>query len=298
MTATFTKESTKVPITNGRSVNLDPGDPWPSAYRGSRYSLVTDSQFDNDIILKWKQRDLSIFADLPDGLRDAMQQVGKENGLGSIRVTAGGEVLTKVQTDQYPNLDKAPVSDGWIPVYLGKITGKLDFGTVDIDPTPLTDGIQIWVGFPFNHGERWSMSHDDKLIWKWRDYRFESAFNHPELIEAYHRYRPTPGRLYVTEYGHVWINVPNNDVVSGREQEIEGAIKSWQSRAQNQNDNSTLRLVNRRLVATSPNDNPANGHIPIHLGHLRDFDDGVIPRPVVDDEAYFLEVGQYEEVWE
>jgi hypothetical protein len=37
---------------------------------------------------------------------------------------------------------------------------------------------------------------------------------------------------------------------------------------------------------------------PIHLGYLRDFDGGLLPRPVVDDDEYFLEVGQYEEVWE
>lgn len=298
MTATFTEETTKVPITNGRSVSIAPGHPWPSTYRGSRYSLVTDSRFDEGVVLKWEQRDLSIFAEPPDGIYDALQQVGKQGGLGSIRVTARGEVLTKVQADRYPNLDKAPVLEGWIPVYMGKLAGKIDFGTVDIDPTPPTDGIRVWRGFPFNHGERWSISTDEKLIWKWRDYRFESAFNHSDLIDAYHKYRPKPGRAYVTEYGHIWVNVPNDDIVSGREQEVQAAINSWQNHAQNQNDNSTLRLVNRRLVATSPSDDPADGLIPIHLGHLRDFDDGVIPRPVVDDEAYFLEVGQYEQVWE
>jgi hypothetical protein len=298
MTATFTEETTKVPITNDRSVSLTSGHPWPSAYRGSQYSLVRDSQFDDDIVLKWEQRDLSIFAEPPDGLHDAMQQVGKQNGLGSIRVTARGEVITKVPADHYAHLDKAPVSEGWVPVYLGDISGELDFGTVGTDPTPPADGIRIWTGFPFNHGERWAVSYDDKLIWKWRDYRFESAFDHPELIDAYSRYRPTPGRLYVTEHGHIWVNVPNGDVVPGRQQEIQTAIESWQSRAQEQNNNSTLRLVNRRLVATSQSDDPAEGHLPIHLGHLRDFDRGVIPRPVVDDEAYFLEVGQYEEVWE
>jgi len=298
MTATFTEESTKVPITNGRSVNLNSGHPWPSAYRGSKYSLVNNSQFDDEVVLKWEQRDLSIFAAPPKGLYDAMKQVGKQNGRGSIRITARGEVLTKVQADRYSHLDKAPVSDGWVPVYLGKLMGDLDFGTVDIDPTPPADGIQIWTGFPFSHGERWAVSYDDKLIWKWRDYRFESAFSHPELIDAYYRYRPTPGRVYVTEYGHIWVNVPNDGVASGSEQEVQAAIKSWKSRAEEQNNNSTLRLVNRRLVATSPNDDPAEGQLPIHLGHLRDFDSGVILRPVVDDEAYFLEVGQYEEVWE
>jgi hypothetical protein len=35
----------------------------------------------------------------------------------------------------------------------------------------------------------------------------------------------------------------------------------------------------------------------IHLGTLHDSDGGVTPRPVVDDEDYYLEVGKYEEVW-
>lgn len=297
MTATFTDSSTKVPIANGRSVTLDPGLPWPSAYRGSKYSLVTNSDF-SDVALKWEQRDLSIFAEPPEYLRSAMEDVGKQKGLGSFRVTSQREVLTKVPADQYPHIEQAPVSEGWVPVYLGTLSGEPNFGAVDINPSPPTDDVRIWTGFPFNHGERWAVSHDDKLIWKWRDYRFESAFDHPELIDAYYTYRPTPGRFYVTEYGHIWINVPHNNVSAGSEANIRNAITTWREQAEANNNQSTLRLVNRRLVATSPSDDPSDGHIPIHLGTLRDFDNGVTPRPVVDDEAYHFEVGQYEEVWE
>lgn len=297
MTATFKTSSTKVPIANGQSVTLDPGLPWPSAYRGSKYSLVTNSEFD-DVALKWEHRDLSIFAEPPEHLRDAMEDIGKQNGLGSFRVTSQREVLTKVPADQYPHVEQAPVSDGWVPVYLGTLSGEPDFGTVDVNPSSPTDGVRIWTGFPFNHGERWAVSHDDTLVWKWRDYRFESAFDHPELIDAYYTYRPTPGRFYVTEYGHVWINVPHNDVTAGSGADIRNAVTRWRDQAEANNNRSTLRLVNRRLVATSSSDDPSDGHIPIHLGTLRDFDSGVTPRPVVDDEAYYLDVGQYEDVWE
>lgn len=298
MSLMFETESTKVPISHEQSVTVSPKQPWPSAYRGSKYSLVSDEDFGDDAVLKWEQRDLSIFAEPPRGLRRTMTLAGKSGGYGSFRVTAHGEVLTKVEADDYSNLDQAPVSEGWIPVYLGKLSGEMDFGSVEIDPDPPRDGVAVWTGFPFNHGERWSVSHDGKLIWKWRDYRFKSAFDHAELIAAYGDYRPNPGRLYVTEHGHVWVNVPYDDVMPDKRSEIENAVAAWKQDAEARGDASTLRLVNRRLVATSLTDDPADGYLPVHLGHLREFDGGMVPRPIVDDEEYFLEVGQYEEVWE
>lgn len=299
MTLKFNTQPTKVPITGDRTVSVEPKQPWPSAYRGSRYSLVSDDDFDSDTaLLKWEQRDLSIFADPPQGLRRSMVLAGKSGGFGSFRVTAGGEVITKVEAEEYSHLDQAPVSEGWVPVYLGTLEGAIDFDTVDTNPDVPRNEVAIWRGLPFNHGERWSVSHDDKLIWKWRDYRFESAFDHPDLVAKYDAYRATPGRVYITEHGHIWVNVPHNDVIPDKQSEIRDAIAAWKRDAEDRGDAATLRLVNRRLVATSQTDDPSDGHLPIHLGHLRDFDDGVIPRPVVDDEAYYLEVGTYEDVWE
>jgi hypothetical protein len=298
MTLEFEEEPTTVPIDGGQSVTVSPKQPWPSAYRGSRYSLVTDDDFGDETVLKWQQRDLSIFADAPSGLRRSMALAGKTGGHGSFRVTARREVITKVKAEDYSNLDQAPVSEGWVPVYLGTLFGTLGFGTVDANPTPPDEGVSVWTGFPFNHGERWSVSHDEKLVWNWKDYRFESAFEHPELIAKYDAYRPNPGRLYVNEHGHVWGNVPYDDVMPGKQREIREAVTSWRQTAESQGNASTLRLVNRRLVATSKSEDPADGHLPVHLGHLRDFDSGVVPRPVVDDESYYLTVGQYEQVWE
>lgn len=295
MNLTFHEEPTTVPIAGDRSVQIDPKQPWPSAYRGSRYSLVTNDDFDGPA-LEWKQRDLSIFAEPPKGLHRAMALVGKSHG--SFRVTAGGEVITKVEADDYSNVDEAPVSDGWIPAYLGKLSGEIDFGEVESNPsTPMKD-IAVWRGLPFNHGERWSVSSDGQLVWNWRDFRFASVVDHSELVAAYSEYRTNPGRLYVTEHGHVWINVPNHDVAPGKEGTIRRAITKWRDEAERTGDAATLRLVNRRMVATSKDDDPSTGHIPIHLGHLTDFDDGAVPRPVVDDESYFAVVGRYENVWE
>jgi len=78
----------------------------------------------------------------------------------------------------------------------------------------------MWDGFTFNHGERWAVGINDKLIWKRPGYRFESAFDHEELIERYEKYRSTAGRLYINEYGHIWINVPRSKYQPNKNQRL------------------------------------------------------------------------------
>jgi hypothetical protein len=298
MTYTFEEEPTEVPIADGRTVRIEPRQPWPSPYRGSRYSLVSDEDVE-DPAIKWTQRDLTVYSKggTPTDLWTAMTIAGKPDGFGSFRITADGEVITKVEADEYSNVDQAPVSSGWIPVYLGRLNGTFDFGTVDLDPPVPDETVAVWSGFPFNHGERWSVNHKGQLVWNWQDYSFRSAFDHSELVAAYDRYRPNPGRMYITENGHVWINVPNDGIVSSKESEIADAIKQWKRRARENGNNATLRLVNRRMVATSPTDNPSEGHLPVHLGHLSQFDQGLVPRPVVDDESYYIAAAKGETVY-
>lgn len=299
MTLTFTEESTTVPIANDQSVEINPKQPWPSAYRGSTYSLVKDDDFSSDKpLIKWEHRDLSIYADPPTGLWRLMTLAGKSGGLGSFRITARGEVLTKVPADDYKHVEQAPIDEGWIPVYLGTLSGEIAFEEVAHNPDSPSEAIAIWPGLPFKHGERWSVGHDGTLIWKWRDYRFESAFDHPDIVAKYNEYRPNPGRLYITEHGHIWINIPHSDITSGKENEVRQAIDIWKQTAEERGDAATLRLVNRRLVATSPTDDPTKGQLPIHIGHLTKFDDGFVPRPIVDDESYYIAVADYETVWE
>lgn len=295
MNPQFSEESTTVPIGDGQSVTIEPKQPWPAPYRGSRYSVVSDDEYD-DVVVKWEHRDLKIFTEPPQGLRRAMVLAGKSGGKGIFRVTAAREVLTKVKADNYSNVDQAPVSKGWIPVYLGKIA-KLRFRDVELDPDISHNSVDVWPGLPFNHGETWSVGQDDSLTWKWKDYAFESTFDHPELVQKFKSYRPRGGRIYVTETGHVWGNIDPDSVSSGKGSEIGEAVTSWKTEAERAGDAATLRLVNRRLVATSSTDDPSDGLLPLHLGHLRRFDSGMVPRPVVDDPSYFKVVGQYEQVY-
>jgi hypothetical protein len=277
---------TTVPIDGGSDVQIEPGQPWPAPYRGSTYSVV-DSRKHSQTVLQWQYKDLKVQVNPPDQLLGQLQAVGKSGptGKGSIRITAGSEVLTKVEASNYSRVEEAPISDGWIPVYLGKLDGDLGFD-IAVDPDPPQQGPTVWSGFPFNHGERWTVSHDDRLLWKWQDYRFYSAFDHSELIETYQQFRSIAGRLYINEYGHVFANVPNSD--NGHAQdEIARIFTDWKKRAEARNDSAAIRLVNRRLKVTGDG-NIDDGLLPLCLGHLSQFDDSTVPRPVVTDDSYYV----------
>lgn len=293
MSANLTSESTVVPIAGDQDVIVEPGQPWPSTYRGSKYSLVHSQRHDMPV-LRWQYKDLVTQIEPPEGLVERLQDYGKSHGSGkgSVRITADGEVLSKIHSSDYINARQAPVKSGWIPVYLGKVGGDLGF-EVNNDPTPLTDGVGIWSGLPFDHGERWAVSYNDKLVWKWKGYRFYSAFEHPELIEMYQRYRRVAGRFYVTETGHIFGNVRRSEIPDDRRDEVAELFSDWQRNAEQSGDKAALRLVNRRLKVTGDGD-PQQGCLPLHLGHLSQFDDGLLPRPVVDDEAYYVEAARGE----
>jgi hypothetical protein len=292
-------DGTRVPIDDGADVDVFPGMPWPSAYRGSRYSVKHASGGDREFVLVWQYDDLGVQLDPPEGLVEMLRDVGKSNGAGtgSIRITAGREVLTKVHTDNYRGEEDTPVSDGWAPVYLGRLYGELPFAGIDIDPDPgEVDSVQVWDGLPFNHGERWALGYNGKLVWKWRDYRFQSAFDHSELAAAYQRFRPGGGRLYINENGHVFGNVPQHELSGALEQEVAEAFAAWNERTRAAGDAAARRLVTRRLERTGDG-NPAEGHLPVHLGHLDQFDDGYLPQPVVTDPAYYKHVGEGEQLY-
>jgi hypothetical protein len=292
MTGQIKRKVTEVPLDGGKDVTLLPERPWPSTYRGSKYSLVESRKHNRDVIVQWKHQSLKAHAHAPDGLLDAMQAVGKslDTGKGSFRVTAAGEVLTKVHADSYPRADEAPHANGWIPVYLGKLTGDIGFTKLNNDPS--VEPPSIWDGLPFNHGETWAVSVNDRLIWKQKgngnSFRFESAFDHPELVETYQQFRRIAGRLYINEYGHIWINAPTDGVPEDRHEEVLEMYSQWRERTERNENDAARRLVTQRLKATSPDDDLMNGHMPLYIGHLSEFDDGLVPRPVVTDTSYFV----------
>jgi len=283
-------EPTFVPIEGETDVKIQPGYPWPSPYRGSRYSLVDSRRGGRGIVCKWRYKSIPAYANPPDSLVDAMRTVGKSEGTGkgSFRVTAGGEVLTKVLAENYTHVSEAPVSEGWIPVYIGRLEGSVGFSDINNDPEPVSEApFKVWEGFPFNHGEQWAVSHNDTLIWKWKDFRFQSAFSHPELIERYRRFRRPPGRLYINEYGHVFVNIDPEQVPRSETDTVARIRETWQRDAEREDRTAALRLVKRRLTETAPDGNLENGLLPAYIGQLDDFDGGTIPRPVVDDPRYY-----------
>lgn len=286
--------STTVPIKGRKDVQIDAGQPWPAPYRGSIYSII-DSRKHSQKVLQWQYKDLKAQIEPPKKLLERLESVGKsgQSGKGSIRITANGDVLTKVEASNYSRVTEAPVSKGWIPVYLGELNGNLGFN-IETDPEPPEQSPTVWSGFPFNHGERWTVSHDDKLLWKWRDYRFYSAFNHSELIETYKQFRNPAGRLYINEFGHIYVNVPNPSDSQAKNVLLQ-IFNEWKKNAKAQNDSAALRLVNRRLKVTGGGE-IEEGLLPLHLGHLSQFDEGAVPQPVVTDESYYVETAHGEKL--
>ncbi len=269
-------------------VTIESGNPWPSAYRGSKYTIRTKG---NGVGLYLNHRVIELEGTLPQGLHDALKEVGKSggSGLGSIRVTANREVLTKINAENYRYTDQAFVSDGWIPVYLGKLSGNIEFSGLSNDPNPSTiDPPCVWEGLPFNHGETWSMTIRDGLQWRIKigqKFSFASAYSHDNLERMYKTYRPNGGRLRCNEYGHVWMELPNKQVQ--KSSTIREMIEDWFQDAQKNGRNQVLNLIHRRLEATG-NGDASKGRFPIYLGHISEYDDGNVPTPVISDQDYFV----------
>ena len=281
--ASLTAVSTEVPVAADRQVTVTPTDPWPSAYRGSRYSVVSSRSYGT--ALRWSHRgEIQALRSVPDGLHEMLRDVGKPDGYGSVRLTASGEVLTKVPADTYDQVGAAEVNSGYVPVYLGQIGGTFDFTDFSNDPDPLTaqSAIRVWTGLPFHHGESWSVCSDGVLRWRWQDYQFESVFDHDELVAKYTRFRPEGGRLYINEHGHIWGNVNQRTVPAEINSEVMEAYQTWRETA----DPAAQRLVTRRIQHTESDDAP-DGLLPTYLGHLSQFDNGATPKPVISDKRYF-----------
>ena len=280
------RTETTVPVKGNKQLTVETGHPWPSAYPGSKYSVVSSRSLGD--VAQWSHMgDIQAVTQVPDGLQDELQRLGKPGGHGSFRVTSSGEVLTKVPADNYSKTSEAEFNRGHIPVYVGMLEGTFDFDAFTNDPVAGgRDDIRVWSGLPFGHGETWAVCSDDALRWTWRDYYFESAFDHPDIVTAYKRLRPMGGRIYINEHGHIWGNVDRGVVPAGEEVRVDEAFRNWQQSAKP----AEKRLVERRLQRTT-SDAVENGLLPVYLGHLSEFDDGMVPKPVVTDNMYFTDSG-------
>lgn len=282
--------SANVRTLGDRIVTIDPGMPWPGVYRGSKYSIVEDG---DDLELVSRYQDLDIPGEMPKNLAGALRDVNKSGGdaTGTIRVTANRDVLTKMHADNYPHTDKALVGEGWIPVYLGKLNGSIDFGWVENDPDEsMMEPPCVWEGLPIKHGERWSVTVNGDLEWRIKrpaKFHFPSAYSHNDLTLTYSTLRSAGGRLRINEYGHIWMEFPVDDL--SKQSEARGLMEDWFKTAKQEGRNQISNLLFERLKATG-NGDPSNGNLPVYLGHASHFDKGDIPSPVITDQNYYLSI--------
>lgn len=269
-------------------VSIESGKPWPGVYRGSKYSLRRNG---SDVGLYLNHSRLKLEGTVPAGLVETLRELGKSGGtgLGSIKVTANRDVLTKIHANNYPAVDEAYVDDGWIPVYVGKLAGAIEFPGVDNDPDEgALDPPCVWEGLPFNHGERWSMPFEGGPEWRIKmsqSFQFPSTYDHTDLERTYRSFRPNGGRFRINEHGHVWMELPNQRVQQSSL--LTDKLETWYEKAQNQGRNQLLQLIHRRLEATGDG-NPEQGLFPIYIGHISDYDRGDIPTPIINDETYYV----------
>jgi len=269
-------------------VSIESGQPWPGVYRGSKYTL---RQNGSEVSIYLNHRRLELQGSMPVGLVEALRDIGKSDGTGrgSIRITANRDVLTKIHAANYPNVDEALVDEGWIPVYVGKLSGAIEFPNVDNDPDDGTlNPPCVWEGLPFKHGERWTMPVSGGPEWRIKlaqAFQFPSTHDHTDLTRTFRSFRPNGGRFHINEHGHIWMELPNDDVQNSNQ--LADKIEAWVDDARDRGRNQLLQLIHRRLEATG-NGDPKKGQFPIYLGHISKYDRGDIPTPIVIDEAYYV----------
>tara|TARA_B100000029_G_C17553414_1_gene950896 strand:- start:1117 stop:2016 length:900 start_codon:yes stop_codon:yes gene_type:complete len=260
MSATIQQVPTKVPSAGGIEQLVDPGDPWPAPYRGSKYSVrrLARSGERTQYRLVWARQDKLVHTKVPKGLISALR-VSRPNLSGSIRITSHGEVLCKRLDDR---------TGLWNPFYLGKLeAGELEFDGFDLDPSDLSLA-QFWRGFHFKHGETWSVwsrpGNNDYLYWSKQGMYFRSTNRYPELCQRLRSIRPRGGRIYITEHGHIWFNLTDKGTspqfrtkiaeIARKDVELFRSDSSW---------DTLIDSISERISATKCR--------PLYLGRMSDF---------------------------
>ncbi len=265
--ASLISDPTTVPSIDGKVAEINPGDIWPLPYRGSRYRI---RKIDASLKLCWTRYDIvHCSGSLPEGIIQAMVD-HKLNSRGSLRVSPHKEAITKRQ-----------IGDGiWESVYLGKIDGVFLFDGFDLDPSKISTG-NIWRGFHFKHGEQFAVwnraGNEDYLYWTFRGLYFRTIDKYPELCAKVREIRPRCGRIYITEYGHIWMNLPINEVSD-----------EWTSAFRELLSKDKLVLAKNDILLQSVYDRlRATKMYPIYVGHISEFDSGFAPRTHFSSGARF-----------
>lgn len=241
-----------------KQVLVNPGDTWPLPYKGSRYAVVRANGADT---IAWHRYDQRIYCvSRPQPLIQAIRNTKGNNG--SFRISAHGAVIAKTCRSD----------NRWTAKYVGKYDGNLTFDGIDNNPSDLKRGM-YWTGFPFHHGETWTVSSyprfRNQLRWKNLDRWFGSTERFPELIDACLSIRPRGGRIYVTETGHVWMNLPDGGVSPVYRDEFRELQRNQLNKVCDEKNGLFLRLIFERIKATRTR--------PIFIGRICQFDHGEAP---------------------
>ena len=258
-------ESTEVPCFDGEIKTIQPGDIWPLPYRGSRYTIRLqkrpDGKFQNQLL--WTRQEALYTRPLFRGLIKQLQEIKGSNFRGSIRITSWREVLCK----KYD-----PESENWVAYYVGKLVGNIDFRGFDLNPT-LKCG-QFWRGFHFKHGETWSIwvrgGSGNYLYWSRKGVYFRSLVEHPELVQKIKEIRPRGGRCYITEHGHIWMNIPDGEESPHWSTPLRNLILSDTKEFSDPKWDDLVESISERYSVTKTR--------PIYVGMVKDFDNGLPPR--------------------
>ena len=257
-------QSTEVPCSHGEVLIVNPGDKWPAPYRGSRYTIRRMKKEDGTFQYRfcWTRQGGIHHRSIFKGLLRALREIRSDEVGGSIRITPWREVLCK-KYDQ--------TTSRWVPYYVGKLDGKIDFNGFNLDPD-LEKG-QLWHGFHFKHGETWSVwvrrGSGNHLYWSRQGIILRSIDEHPELVSAIREIRPRGGRCYFTEHGHIWMNLPKGEGSQAWEHRIHDMMKR-DYRELGETHETLFDSIAERFDSTKT--------FPLYLGKIKDFDDGEPPR--------------------
>lgn len=253
-------QPTDVPVVDEKLVTVSPGDVWPLPHRGSRYTV---KKVDGGLKVCWTRLDVKHDASsLP---KDLIKAMGTHRGdqRGRFMVTPHGEVIARRE-----------IRDGvWQSVYLGILDGVLDFPGFELDPSGLKTG-NLWPGLHFIHGEVFAVwnraGNQDYLYWTGRGLYFRTIERYPDICAEVRRIRPRCGRIYITENGHIWMNLPGSEVSRSFQAGFFKLLAEDKKRLSDGKHDILLRSTYDRYSATNC--------YPVYLGRMSDFDSGNAPR--------------------